>query len=152
MKPSGKSKKLALVMLTVAAAWLFEKYDVVKYLPNESGSSMQVEGSALSHAIANKQSDVQVRSSGTIVKVLTDDTKGSQHQRFLVKLEGGHTILIAHNIDLAPRVPSPQEGQTIGFYGEFEWNDKGGVVHWTHHDPRGKHASGWLKYHGKIYE
>jgi len=26
------------------------------------------------------------------------------------------------------------------------------VIHWTHHDPQGKHINGWLKYQGKMYQ
>lgn len=102
-------------------------------------------------AIANQRSDVQVQGNGKVIKLLPDDTKGSQHQRFLVKISGNNVILIAHNIDLAPRIDALEQGDTIGFNGEFEWNDKGGVVHWTHKDPRGKHVHGWLEHDGKKY-
>ncbi|MDE1266260.1 DUF3465 domain-containing protein, partial [Vibrio aestuarianus] len=37
-------------------------------------------------------------------------------------------------------------------YGEYEWNKKGGVMHWTHNDPNNKHPHGWLKHNGKTYE
>ena len=97
-------------------------------------------------------SDIQVQGVGKVIKVLKDDTKGSQHQRFLLKLPSNLTILIAHNIDLASRVEDLKAGDTIEFYGEYEWNNKGGVIHWTHHDPRKKHQDGWLKHNGVIYQ
>ncbi len=64
----------------------------------------------------------------------------------------GQTILIAHNIDLAPRINSVSKGDSVEFYGEYEWNKKGGVVHWTHKDPHGNHIGGWLKHNGKMYQ
>ena len=103
-------------------------------------------------AFKNKQGDLQVRASGKVIKILPDDTKGSRHQRFILKLSNGQTILIAHNIDLAPRIPALKNGDEVEFYGEYEWNAKGGVVHWTHHDPNGKHVGGWLKFKEKVYQ
>jgi hypothetical protein len=70
----------------------------------------------------------------------------------LIELESGHTLLISHNIDLAPRIDKLREGDLIEFYGEYEWNKKGGVIHWTHHDPQGVHTGGWLKYQGRVFQ
>ncbi len=103
-------------------------------------------------AYENRQSDVQVESVGRVVKVLPDDNEGSRHQKFILELASGQTILIAHNIDLAPRIPGLREGESVSFYGEYEWNDRGGVVHWTHHDPQGRHVDGWLKHDGKTFQ
>jgi len=103
-------------------------------------------------AYENRQSDVQVEGAGRVVKVLPDDNEGSRHQKFILELGSGQTILIAHNIDLAPRIPGLREGDSVAFYGEYEWNDKGGVVHWTYHDPQGRHVDGWLKHQGKRYQ
>lgn len=103
-------------------------------------------------AYESRQSDVQVEGVGRVVKVLPDDTKGSRHQKFILELGSGRTVLVAHNIDLAPRIPGLREGDQVGFYGEYEWNERGGVVHWTHHDPQGRHADGWLKHDGKLYQ
>ena len=118
--------------------------------PAETTSA--VDDGILETAYKNRQSDVQVEGAGRVVKVLPDDNEGSRHQKFILELGSGQTILIAHNIDLAPRIPGLREGDSVAFYGEYEWNDKGGVVHWTHHDPQGRHADGWLKHQGKRYQ
>ena len=103
-------------------------------------------------AYQEKRSDVQVQGVGKVIKVLSDDNKGSRHQRFLLKLPSNLTILVAHNIDLAKRIDSLKEGDSVEFYGEYEWNNKGGVIHWTHHDPKKKHKDGWLKHKSIIYK
>jgi hypothetical protein len=103
-------------------------------------------------AFQNRQSNLQVGGSGVVIKTLPDDTRDSKHQKFIVKLSSGQTLLIAHNIDLAPRINSLRSGDTIEFYGEYEWNSKGGVVHWTHRDPAGRHEHGWLRHQGAIYQ
>lgn len=88
---------------------------------------------------------------GIIIKVLPDDTNPPCHQRLLIKISDDRTLLIAHNIDLAPRVKNPKRGDTITFYGEFIDNDKGGLIHWTHHDPDGGRG-GYLIHKGQKYE
>ena len=45
-----------------------------------------------------------------------------------------------------------EPGATIRFNGEYEWNERGGVIHWTHFAPRGDHAHGWLEYRGRRYQ
>ena len=84
--------------------------------------------------------------------MLSDDNQGSRHQRFILELSSGLSLLVAHNIDLAPRIEGLQTGDTVSFYGEYEWNNQGGVMHWTHHDPAGRHADGWLKHQGRTYQ
>ena len=91
-----------------------------------------------------------VETTATVYRLLPDDNVGSRHQRFLVRAPNGHSLLIAHNIDLAPRVPL-REHQSIEIRGMFEWNDKGGVIHWTHHDPQRRHTGGYIEAAGKQY-
>ena len=103
-------------------------------------------------AYQNQLSGIQVSGSGVVIRTLGDDNEGRRHQRFILRISSGQTILIAHNIDLAPKINKLQKGDIVEFYGEYEWNPKGGVVHWTHHDPGGRHAAGWLKHNGRKYE
>ena len=103
-------------------------------------------------AYEQRRHDVQVAGSGTVVRTLADDHDGSRHQRFILELESGLTLLIAHNIDIAPRIPDVREGDTVDFFGVYEYNDQGGVIHWTHHDPQGYHEDGWLEHEGTVYE
>jgi len=83
--------------------------------------------------------------------LLSDDNDGSRHQRVILQLKDQTTLLIAHNIELAPRVPIGM-GDRIKFRGMYEWNELGGLVHWTHHDPHGVEDGGWIRYRSKIYQ
>ncbi|SFP48625.1 Protein of unknown function [Nitrosomonas cryotolerans] len=106
----------------------------------------------LAQLFANIQGDVQVYGNGVVVSILSDDLVGSRHQRFIVELKSKQTLLIAHNIDLAPRIDTLSLDDQIEFYGEYEWNDKGGVIHWTHHDPEEMHVNGWIFHNNIIYQ
>lgn len=107
---------------------------------------------ALENAYRTQARDHQVSGSGTVIKLLADDNAGSRHQRFILRLNSGRTLLVSHNIDLAPRIASLQVGDLVQFNGEYEWNAKGGVLHWTHHDPQGRHEAGWLKHRDRVYQ
>ena len=106
---------------------------------------------AILAAFKNRQSDLIVTTTATIKKNLPDDNIGSRHQKAILRLPSGHTVLLAHNIDLAEKVPF-REGDTIEVRGKYEYTDKGGVIHWTHHDPRGRHPDGWIEYKGATYK
>ncbi len=93
-----------------------------------------------------------VQGAGTVIRLLADDDEGSRHQRFILRLPSGKTLLVAHNIDLAPRIGDLRVGDTVEYSGDYEWNPQGGVVHWTHRDPAGRHADGWLKHDGRVYQ
>lgn len=105
----------------------------------------------LADAYDNGWSNLQVLGDGWVYKILEDDTMGSRHQRFLLKLASGQTLLVAHNIDLAAKIDTLQVDDWIQFYGVYEWNKYGGVIHWTHDDPSGRHENGWLRHNGLTY-
>jgi hypothetical protein len=102
---------------------------------------------ALLDAARRQARNVPIEISAVVTKLLKDDTEGLRHQRFLIRA-AGLSILVAHNIDIAARVPV-QVGDTVRIRGEYVWNAKGGVLHWTHHDPRGKHPTGFVDVRGQ---
>ncbi len=126
--------------------------DIEEKEEKEKVVSNNYSNNTISKAFTNRSSNIQVQGTGTVIKTLRDDLKGSKHQKFIIRLSSGQTLLVSHNIDLAPRINSIRSGDPIEFYGEYEWNSKGGVIHWTHHDPRGRHTSGWLKHNGRTYQ
>jgi Protein of unknown function (DUF3465) len=142
------------------AAALFAGYTIFSGrpgpVPDKAASPIAQEernaDATVAEAFARHKSKVQVSGEGKVIKLLADDDSGSRHQKFIISLSSGHTLLVAHNIDLAPRVSSLRVGDSIAFYGEYEWSDKGGVLHWTHRDPRGAHVAGWLKHNGQTYQ
>ncbi len=143
-------KKTALLII-IACSLYGLSANTPNFLQAYAGQST-TDDRALTNAFANRQSGIQVEGSGRVIKNLADDTNGSRHQRFILKLSSGQTLLIAHNIDLAPRINGLTKGDTVHFYGEYEWNSKGGLIHWTHHDPRHNHIDGWLKYKGVTFQ
>lgn len=108
--------------------------------------------SAIAQAYRERAEGVQVQGAGVVTRLLADDSDGGRHQRFILELPDGQTLLMAHNIDVAPRVDALSVGDAVEFNGEYEYNDQGGVVHWTHHDPQGRHPGGWLKVGGQTYQ
>jgi hypothetical protein len=107
----------------------------------------------LEQAHAQHRSHVWVEGAGTVTRLMRDDTKRPRHQRFVVKIGSGvnaFTVMIAHNIDLASRVPL-KKGDQITFRGEYIWSEQGGTVHWTHDDPQHKGENGWIRWKDFVY-
>jgi len=162
MKPRSKLKPLFALSIFVLGLALLNSINKQQLLDSADAQeqlALPVEvGSVagadvlIAEAFRSGRSNLQLGGEGRVARLLPDDNNGSRHQRFLLKLESGHSLLIAHNIDLAPRIDNLREGDLIEFYGEYEWNEKGGVIHWTHHDPKGAHPGGWLKYEGRVFQ
>ena len=143
-------KKFALLIVVIALVYGYVHEQGIS-IPRLGSPSIGTE-STLQEAFRSQRSDLQVRGEGTVTKVLRDDLDGSRHQRFILRTNTGQTLLVAHNIDLAPRIDGLKAGDTVEFYGEYEWNPKGGVIHWTHHDPDHRHVAGWLRHQGRTYQ
>jgi uncharacterized repeat protein (TIGR02543 family) len=99
-----------------------------------------------------KTSDIEVTGTGKVTRILSDDTSGDRHQRFIIKLNSGQTLLIAHNIDIAPKVSPLKVDDKVKFKGEYVYNKEGGLIHWTHKDPDGTHEAGYIKLGGKTFQ
>jgi hypothetical protein len=142
-------KLLIFVVVTVVAYGFMQEQGLL--LPGRGATGVTANNDAFEDAFANRLSDIQIGGEGKVSRILRDDLEGSRHQKFIVQLSSGQSLLISHNIDLAPRVADLATGDTVTFFGEYEWNPNGGVVHWTHHDPAGRHIGGWIKHRGKTY-
>ena len=147
-------KKLLIIILISVGVyqWSIDRNNSGVIPGNQNQPASYQENNTIKNAYENRRSNVQVQGSGTVIRVLRDDNEGSRHQKLILQLSSGQTLLVAHNIDLAPRINSISNGDNVQFYGEYEWNNKGGVIHWTHHDPNGRHAGGWLKHNGRTYQ
>ena len=145
----------AVILLLVSACSQANNTEPAKQAGAERATNQNNNAPTLRNVDAlfkSQISKVQVEDSGIVSKLLKDDTRGLQHQKFLVKVASGQVVLIVHNIDLAGRVEHIAAGDAVEFRGEYIYNEKGGLVHWTHHDPQQKHFPGWIKHNGHTYE
>lgn len=155
---SGTSR-LLLVLLALVLLYAIDKLPrqfLGEPRTGELGHQVTTaEGAAASEALIleafrERRSGFIVESVGVVDVMLPDDTKGDRHQRFILRLASGHTLLMSHNIDLAARVPLAV-GDTVYFSGQYEWNEQGGVIHWTHRDLLRRSPGGWIEHRGTRY-
>ncbi len=104
----------------------------------------------MSAAFQKSDTGSWIEVTGFVKKLLSDDDEGARHQRFVLDIGSRRSLLIAHNIDLAKRVPVGM-GDRVHVRGMYEWNELGGLVHWTHHDPHGVEDGGYVRYRTKSY-
>lgn len=139
---------MALVALVLVAL----SYAVLERSPETlPGTEPLQDDTRLIRLFEERRSGEMVEGAGTVQRLLADDNVGSRHQRFIIRLRTGHTLLVSHNIDLASRIADLNTGDRVAFRGQYEWNDRGGVLHWTHHDPGGRRQGGWLEHQGETY-
>jgi len=144
--------KKFLIVLAIAAATTIGFIQSGALPQYEAPAPALNNDQALADAFENRSSNLQIHGQGIVIKTLADDLDGSRHQRFIIELDSGQTLLIAHNIDLAPRLDALNEGDEASFQGEYGWTSQGGVIHWTHLDPDGRHPNGWIKHRGRMYQ
>lgn len=126
------------IILAAAALWRF--------------SAGRSDGArAAQRAYECRTSGVVLTVPGEVERTLEDDQRPPRHQRFIIRTATGQTLLVSHNVDLAPRVPV-RTGDRVTVRGEYEWNSKGGLLHNTHSRPRGG-GLGWIRLErtGRLY-
>ena len=143
---------LAVVDLVLAAVYVYRAGGPgLAQLAGAVPSAAPAPGSAaVLEAFRARRSGVEVEATGVVARRLADDRKGLPHERFILRV-GDLTVLVAHNTELAPAVPVAV-GDTVEVRGEYEWNQLGGVIHWTHRDPDGRHAPDWIRLRGRLYQ
>lgn len=119
--------------------------------PSASSALSQIDQSQLIEAQQSRAKKKEILFSARVKRLLPDDTKGLPHQRFLLEIENGSTVLVAHDTKYAPKVPI-QVGDILVIKGEYIWNRKGGIVHWTHRSDTPKHEGGYIEFDGQRYQ
>jgi hypothetical protein len=146
-------KRAVVIAAALGAAWYATRHPGESPLATPQGPRPGAASPAPDRAAFNRgASGSMMRVGGQVERLLADDNDGSQHQRFIIRTDAGVTLLIAHNIDLAPRLVGLAVGDAVEAYGEYEWNDQGGLMHWTHKDPGGSHAAGHIEWRGRRYQ
>jgi hypothetical protein len=118
------------------------------------GQAEQPNNAQICSLYASGSSGAEVIGHGTVLGVLgTRGGPSGEHEGFLLKLDQQCDLLlrVETNVDITGPVPL-EVGEVVTVKGQFEDDANGGVIHWTHHDPRGRHVSGYVEADGKIYE
>jgi hypothetical protein len=119
------------------------------------GSATTAEGNAaVCRAFDSQSSRVEVVAEGDVTRVLgVRAGRTSPHQGFLVRLDSGCAVVVRveANTDFTGTMPI-QRGSRVAVKGEYEFDPRGGVIHWTHRDPRGRHESGYVQLGGQYYQ
>lgn len=152
---------IVIALLIAAAAWQYFSGNIGQQTPKPTATPSSATTSKpidqsktiaqLRQAANDPNAKLWTNIQGSVIKNLKDDNEGDRHQKFLVQVANDLTLLVSHNIDVASRVPV-REGDVVKVQGEYVWNNRGGVIHWTHHDPKGRKAGGWIEVNGQRYD
>jgi Protein of unknown function (DUF3465) len=100
-------------------------------------------------ACGHGASSVEIRDAGVVVRVLGNrSSQSGAHEGFIVRILR-QTLRVEDNVDITGPIPL-RAGRAIELQGQLECDDY--VIHWTHHDPRGRHISGYISVDGKTYQ
>ena len=108
---------------------------------------------ALCDAYSGARSHVEVVADGTVARLLgVQPGRISPHEGFLLALGSGCSLVVRveANTDFTGPIPLAR-GQRVLVKGEYEYYPLGGVIHWTHRDPQGRHEGGYIEAGGRTY-
>jgi hypothetical protein len=108
---------------------------------------------ALCAAYAGGRSGVEVVADGTVTRVLgIQQGRVSPHEGFLFRLASGCSVVVRVEVNTDFTGPIPLTGgERVVVKGEYEYYPRGGVIHWTHRDPRGRHDNGYVEAGDRSY-
>jgi len=103
---------------------------------------------------ANANGHVEVYlPNATVTRVLGErESRSGLHEGFLIvpsPAQSARQIKVEDNVGITGPIPL-RRGDIVSLLGQLECDDY--VIHWTHHDPRGRHPSGYVKVNGTLYE
>ena len=114
----------------------------------------QADNKRICGAYAGQLTDGEVVGEGTVHGILgTRRGPSGEHEGFLLQLDGDCDLVlkVETNTDITGPVPL-HEGERVTVKGVYIFNAMGGLIHWTHHDPRGRHDNGYVLADGKLYQ
>ena len=112
------------------------------------------DNAAVCAAYSGARSHVEVVADGSVTRVLgVQAGRVSPHEGFLMRLGSSCALIVRveANTDFTGSIPIAN-GQRVVVKGEYEFYPRGGVIHWAHRDPRGRHEGGFVQTAGRIYE
>ncbi len=118
------------------------------------GAGATPNDAAVCDAFAAGRSHVEVVADGRVTRVLgVAPGRTSSHEGFLMRLGSGCNVVVRveANTDFTGTFPIAP-GDAVVVKGEYEYYPIGGVIHWTHRDPRGRHEGGSIEIRGHTYE
>ncbi len=105
--------------------------------------------------IAARHEGVEEVVGGTVLRVLpTSRGPSGDHERFVVDVRAGSSrmpLYVTDNISVGESAPL-HVGDQVVVKGELAFNQYGPLLHWTHRDPRLRHAPGFVEVGGRLYE
>ncbi len=100
---------------------------------------------------SNRNVDFVKASGMKVVEILQDDTHGSPHQKFKIRLSNNKIVIVISNLDMCVHIPV-QIGDSVGAGGQYiPTGPATGILHWVHADPSKRRPDGYVELNGHVY-